>query len=186
MQVQQRKPKACAESAAAARGADQQQCDCRPLEAGEESLERSVPRKRKPAAAVAAAEKRWSSVAYVVLAAFVMATVFAVLGGRRPAVWIAATKALRRGECFVLLPTSSHVFLGSRVALTSATTTASCSCSFALVSVPVILVLGCSVRAETEHDDALSHDDFQRGISHSLLCTPSRSDQHDFQRFTPV
>uniref|UniRef100_A0A0E0CRV9 Fucosyltransferase n=1 Tax=Oryza meridionalis TaxID=40149 RepID=A0A0E0CRV9_9ORYZ len=96
--VQQRKPKACAESAAAARGADQQQGDCRQLEAGEEALERSVPRKRKPAAAVAAAEKRWSSVAYVVLAAFVMATVFAVLGSRRPAVWIAATKALRRGS----------------------------------------------------------------------------------------
>uniref|UniRef100_A0A0E0K5L4 Fucosyltransferase n=1 Tax=Oryza punctata TaxID=4537 RepID=A0A0E0K5L4_ORYPU len=95
MQVQQRKPKACAESAAAARGADQQQGDWLP-EAGEEALERSVPRKRKPA--VAAAEKRWSSVAYAVLAAFVMATVFVVLGGRRPAVWIAATKALRRGS----------------------------------------------------------------------------------------
>ncbi|KAF0898259.1 hypothetical protein E2562_005848 [Oryza meyeriana var. granulata] len=105
MQVQQRKPKACAESAAAAARGGEQQGDWL-LEAAEEAQERSVPRKRKPAAA--AETKRWGSVASVVLAAFVMAvpTVVVLLGARAgaPAIWIAATKALRRDSDHKSIP----------------------------------------------------------------------------------
>uniref|UniRef100_J3LHE0 Fucosyltransferase n=1 Tax=Oryza brachyantha TaxID=4533 RepID=J3LHE0_ORYBR len=115
MQVQQRKPKACGESgaAAAARGGggggdlQQQHGDSWQLEAAEEALERSAPRKRKAAAAAAEA-RRWGSVAYVVLAAFAMAapTAVVLLGARAgaPAVWIAASKALRRGSDDVPIP----------------------------------------------------------------------------------
>ncbi|KAL5208280.1 hypothetical protein ABZP36_032715 [Zizania latifolia] len=100
--MQQRKPKAYAESAA--RGTEQPGAQAQagaardwPLEAAEEALERSLhQRKRKPAAA----EKRWGPAAYVALAVFVMAVppVVVFLGGRAgsPAVWIAAAKTLRR------------------------------------------------------------------------------------------
>lgn len=88
--MQQRKPKVCAESAA--RGAEQES------PAADEAPEHPMPRKKK-----LAAERRWSSVANVVLVAFVLTVppVVVVLGGRAaaPAVWIAAAKAqLRRGE----------------------------------------------------------------------------------------
>jgi hypothetical protein len=100
--MQQRKPKPCAAESTAQEIPVSQggmPCDGWPEADGARPEHWSLPRKKR----LALDKKRWSTVANIVLVAFVMAVPLVVVvyagGGGAPTVWIAAAKAqLSRGE----------------------------------------------------------------------------------------